>query len=238
MDTWHIEETRRLIARTLGQEQLELAKPPLRSVIDRQEYGVYHYREAKRLFEAFKVAHLSDSQLIEVVFSDQDHVLTAFQEFVVSQGAHVLACVQSLHAMGDILAHVAYFSLGLNEPGRQAEAAIYAPDVIKRLKKATDTQAVGDLLSKLINDDGFHHIAAIANSGKHHTVVRPSLTEDWTGTAPEQHYMLFEPMIYKDKPFPKIGVSELLETHMRRNARFVVDVGNAVDAVLLARGVA
>lgn len=49
MKRWNLEETYNLVNKAFGQEQMRLAKSSTQSVLDRQEFARYHYREIVRL---------------------------------------------------------------------------------------------------------------------------------------------------------------------------------------------
>ena len=51
MSQWDMAATRNQIKRLYGHQQLEMAAPALRSVIDRRDYAHYHYHEAKTCSE-------------------------------------------------------------------------------------------------------------------------------------------------------------------------------------------
>jgi hypothetical protein len=53
MNQWDMAATRNQIKRLYGHQQLEMAAPALRSVIDRRDYAHYHYHEANNLFRSF-----------------------------------------------------------------------------------------------------------------------------------------------------------------------------------------
>jgi len=113
MGRWDVEETRKHIRRLFGEDQLELAKPCLRSVVDRQTYARIHFQDAKAKLDFYTQTALQDTSLFEVTFGDSEGWVE-FNNFIREVGAHLTACVQSVHAVPDILAHALYYSLGLN----------------------------------------------------------------------------------------------------------------------------
>ncbi len=105
MSGWDIEKTRNYVEILYGSDQLSLLNPSLRSVIDRKEYVRIHYHDTMAIFENFIEMKLQNASLLEIALSVDDYGHNDFQELILRIGAYVTACIQSLHAIPDILAH-------------------------------------------------------------------------------------------------------------------------------------
>lgn len=90
--TWHVEETREHIRRVFGNAQLELARPSLRSVDDRQVYARIHFQDAKAKIDSYVQLALQNAYLFDVAFRDSD-AWVEFNNFIREVGAHLTACV-------------------------------------------------------------------------------------------------------------------------------------------------
>lgn len=182
MGRWDIEETREHIRRLFGDDQLELAKPCLRSVVDRQTYARIHFQDAKAKIDSYTQTALQDASLFDVTFGDSE-AWVEFNIFLREVGAHLTACVQSIHAVPDILAHAIYYSLGLNQATGALKARdVCAGSVLRLLRRERQLSAITALLESLMSTDTFAHLAALANQAKHRSIVFPSLDEDLTHT--------------------------------------------------------
>jgi hypothetical protein len=233
MTQWSLEETRELVQARYGRPQLELVRPSLQSLGERQGYAGYHFHEARGLVDSWVSTRLTEVSLLQIVVGDDEEAVSEFNTLMLKTGAHVLACVQSMHATADILAHVVYFSLGMNRAGLPIpEVKISLRSVIDRTKSDPRTKSICCLLRDLSSGGGFHHLAALSNLGKHRSIVRPALNEDWTGKAPERHTLKFPPFTYKNKHYPEVAVKEFLEAEYSRNSHLVVATGNAVNDYL------
>jgi hypothetical protein len=236
MDNWHIAATRTLIQSQFGQAQLQLANPPLKSVLDRQEYVRFHYHEVKDRFVGYVKENLTDRGLIEAIWSGDEAAEEKHQRFHVEIGAHVLACVQGLHAIADIAAHAAYYSLGLNLSATPLrEAAINLASVVEEIRGVATLSRVASLLESLADGGEFKHIAALANHGKHRSLIAPGLHEDQTGKAEKRHWLQFGSFVFKGEVYPQVEVMPLLEREFNRGSRTFVDLGNEIHASLVAR---
>lgn len=233
MGPWNLIETRDLVLAKYGAEQQELVIPCMQSVRDRQWYAGYHYHEACRLLESFLSGRLKTTCLLDVVFGLDAELTDEFNTFLLEVGAHVLACVQSMHATADILAHVVYFSLGINLSSEPiAERYISLLKVKDRLRQETSVAAINALLDELASGGNFAHLSALTNVSKHRSIVRPSLSEDLTGAAPERHTLKIVSFSHSNKDYPEVVAKDFLQQEYSRSSKLVVDIGNTLNAFL------
>jgi hypothetical protein len=232
--TWHLSETRALIWRHFGRDQLALARPCLKSVVDRQHFARYHYQEASALLASFAEAHLSDKPLLYAVFGPEAEASSAFETLMVKLGAHTIACVQSVHSIPDILAHVFYYSLGLNFKNPMPERAISAVSVSKLLTPQPQFAELGHALQSLTANGQAPHLAALANHSKHRSIVQPLLNEDATGGRVERHELRFASFAYGSVTYPEVPLRELLEPEYERSSRITITSGEKLNHVLSA----
>lgn len=232
MGRWDIEETRQHVRRLFGDDQLELATPCLRSVVDRQTYARIHYQDARAKIDPYVEAELQNTSLFEVTFCDSEAWLE-FNVFIREVGAHLTACVQSIHAVPDILAHAIYYSLGLNRTSRSLKPRdISAASVLKLLKRDSRFSSITSLLESLVSTETFAHLNALSNQAKHRSIVFPSLNEDLTGTRERRHMVIFPPFVYEDSLYPQIYADEFIAAEYERSSQCVINTGIELNAVL------
>lgn len=235
MARWDIEETREHIRRLFGDDQLEVAKPCLRSVVDRQTYARIHFQDAKTKIDSYTQTALQDASLFEVTFCDSE-AWVEFNIFLREVGAHLTACIQSIHAVPDILAHAIYYSIGLNQtPDALKPRDICAGSVLRLLRREQQLNTISTLLESLVNAKTFAHLAALANQAKHRSIVFPSFNEDLTGTREKRHMVVFPAFVYDDSTFPQVFADEFLAEEYERSSRCVIDTGIEINAVLQRR---
>lgn len=236
MSSWHIDETRKLVLGLNGRSQLDLVRPCLQSVVDRQEYARFHYHETMDLLERFVSTRLKDTSLLEVVFGGDDETANEFQIFITKIGAHFTACIQSLHAVADILGHALYYALAINlSPKPLAPRVISASSVIRKIQGNAEFAQVHTLFQRLYAGGNFAHLAALVNHSKHRSVVQPSLNEDQTGLAPQRHRLKLPRFVYEGAEYPEVSIKDFLEPEYDRCSVLVIDIGNSLNAVLRAR---
>lgn len=235
MSQWNMSETRNLIKLLYGREQLEMAKPALRSVIDRRDYAYFHYHEANNLFQAFAEENLVDEPLLWVIHQS-DESCSKFHWLITKIGAHVVACIQSLHAVADIMAHAIYYTLAMNRSENALrETNVSATTVLKKLGESAELSIVYQCMTELTSGGRADHLAALSNYSKHRSIIRTAMTEDWTGEELERHRLTLGGFSYKGRSFPEARVNDFATDEHDRIARLIVDTGNAVHAVLQLR---
>lgn len=238
---WNLDETRHLVRRLYGRRQVDALRPCLRSIFDRQEYARFHYHGTVDLLNEFVAARLANASLLDVIFSDDDETADAFQVFITQIGAHFVGCVQSLHAIADILSHAIYFALALDRVAKPLAAQdVCASTVLARLQSAPDAARVHALFNELCNGGRFDHLAALVNHSKHRSIVQPSISEDWTGAAPQRHTLKVQGFVREtrrtgSKTFPEMGMKEFLQPEFDRCSALVVHIGIALNEVLRSR---
>lgn len=235
MARWDIDHTRQHVRRLFGDDQLELVTPCVRSVVDRQTYARIHYQDARAKIDSYTQTALQDASLFEVTFGDSE-AWAEFNLFIREVGAHLTACVQSIHAVPDILAHAIYYSCGLNRASGALKARdICAGSVLRLLKREPDFSTVTFILESLVNAETFSHLAALANQAKHRSIVFPSLNEDLTGIREKRHMVVFPAFVYDDHQYPQIFADDLLSVEYERSSQSVIRTGIELNAVLQRR---
>lgn len=234
MTTWDISETRSLIQRIFGKKQAELARPCIRSVIDRQNFARYHLYEAKSLLRRFQRRHLfGDAPLIDVTLGTNSKGQMAFQRFIIKAAAHVTACVQSVHAIPDILANAMYYSAGMNLGSNAiSETKIALNSVAFRLWADRRFHPVGAVLKEIPLAPNHAHLSAVANLSKHSNIVKTSLSEDWTGKRANYHELRLSSFERGGKHFPEIEVFSLVAPVYDSLSSHIVDAGCQLNVAL------
>ena len=130
VEKWGREEIKRLVEISSGEGQAELAYQSMCSTIDRQEYARFHYHSVKKLFHDCIGESHSPMNLLKIFTGGGAHARDQLDSCVWEIGAHVTACVQSLHAMVDIFAHAIYFALyNTLDPKKCDKKKLYFTDI-------------------------------------------------------------------------------------------------------------
>lgn len=232
MKRWDLLETYKLIEAAHGEEQQSLATPCLRSIIDRQRFAEYHFTEMHRLLKAFKRRYLNEGLMIALHGPNKNKARNAFEVLMIKAGAHITACIQSIHALPDILANGIYYSTALNITTKLPPNKIYLSNVAIEAEKRTDLFKLGNLLTQIISDGQYKHLEALSNLSKHRNVVRASLNEDWTGTRVNSHEFHLTSFERGSKSYPQVSVESLVAPEFERISKLIIAIGHELNAVL------
>lgn len=170
---WEIDETRRLVNSRWGHGQVWKIRPVLRASTVRMLHASYHYAEYQRIVSAHVDDQLATGTDIWTIGlpgsrreTDQSNL------FFIQCEAHLFACAQAIHATCDILAHVAFYALGLNlgnEPFKPRVDLNSIADFLKKAKQADSTlSTLSGEFERLRQSEEFVEINALVNQLKHH----------------------------------------------------------------------
>jgi len=235
---WNSTETRDLVMALYGKQQwFHLAAPSVRSFKDRADYVRYHYHEVNDLLTEYIATNLGSRSVFHL-HADQEQY-EEFSDMMMRIRAHVTACIQSLHAMPDICAHMLHYSLALDrQPDAPKPRGITATSVHRLMGRHPELVMLCKLFSDLFSGPGFACLDALSNTAKHRSIVRPSLTEDLTGKKPERFTLPFESFTYEGLSFSSMDVREFLRDEHDRMQQLMVDIGVELNSVLKRRSAA
>jgi hypothetical protein len=235
MQPWDVEETRNAIASRFGPNQLELARPCLRSLSDRQFYARLHHRNAQDVLKRYEKRNLRDRALVEVVLGGDDEEWQRFNLVVRKIGAHITAGIQSMHAIPDILASAIYYSCALDRTAAPQKGRYVNHEFVKTvLKDRAPLAEVMRLLSGVTAGERFQHLAALSNQSKHYSIVFPSINADMTGTRAQPHLISIPAFSKRTKSYPQVLASEFLAAEYARMSALIVNCGHALNSYLRA----
>lgn len=228
MSRWNLKQLRDDVAELYGREQLERLKPSLESVVQRQRYARHHFLESERR--------------IKEVMADpvraEKHPLELWDDEEVNQAhddarAEIVACVQSMHAVADILAHVVYFALAMD---RNAATALEEWKIsVKSVHKRLSAGAIKDILQELKGHADFVYLEALVNHCKHRSLVPIPYYYDLSGQHRAKQGFWFADFTYGETPHLTREVETYLKDEYKRQSRLVIDIGNALNAEVAKR---
>lgn len=233
MTTWDLQETRKTVERIYGRDQLQLIAPCLRSVADRQGYAYVHYQDFRKLLEDYLKSNAEHLPETFLYWTSLDGGQEEFDEFILRVGAQVTACVQSLHSIPDILAHVIYFAIGLNLDNSIDAHKVNVGSVSQKLQLIPGAVELRRILNSF--KDGGAHLSALANRAKHRSVVLPSFSEDWTGQRAERHTILIQRFEHDGVAYPEVMAKSFLQNEFDRTTKLFVQAGIQLNMLLCDR---
>lgn len=183
-----------------------------------------------RLYSEFSSEHLRGDETLEFLLGG---VEAEFNVLVVKVGAHAVACLQSLHAMADILSHAIYFSLGMNiGTGALSETKISFWAVKERLKIKGGFESTVAAIETLIQSDDYQYLNAAVNLSKHRRVVVPYLPPVWDDSEREAPEFSFKQFTYVEKEYEPRTIRNAVVPIYEGLTKLVIEVGNEINAHL------
>jgi len=174
---------------------------------------------------------LDKRDIYELTFFPDPETREGLDYALMRAEAHSIACAQAIHAVGDSLANVVYFSLGMNLDARPLSArAVSLASVRERLSNQSQFSKIYQGLSDLAVDKSFVALDAVVNHGKHRGIVEPRLSIDLQG-ASKPYAFEFGAFVY-DAPYAEKEVEELLSPAYLCVSTMVIRTGIALNEVL------
>lgn len=233
---WNVEETRKHVTRLFGRAQLEMASPSLRSVDDRMMYAQIHYQAMRACIDAYVSSELEDKSLLVAILGGEDAGAVKFNIFVREVAAHLTACVQSVHAIPDILAYGIYYALGFNLQRDALKPRAVSPSVVvARLARDIDTAKLSALLQELVTGGEFNHLSALANRAKHRSIVFPLFGEDQTAEREARHAVTIPAFEHDGASYKQVFADSFLADEYLRCSKLEIEIGCELNRVLANR---
>lgn len=233
MTSWDVEKTRTLVAQIYGESQVELIRPCINSLLERQTYASYHFHEHKGILEKHIDSHLGTKHILELTLPLHTTGQWRIDNALTQAAAHVTACLQSLHCLLDTLAHAVCYCTGLNiESKALTEREIGAHSVKKALKDKLEYVDVLRSFDEIVTHQVIKHLSALVNHSKHRSVIRPVLNVDVSTPKIQKYELEFPAFAYDGKLFPAANVEKFLEQAYEVLSPKIVECGNALNTAL------
>ncbi len=170
---WNRKELENDIETLFGKEQLELLSPCLDTIDEKKFNATYHLNELERLInEELKVIAPDNHKLISLIDDTGEEGEKAKLVYRKAR-ANIIACLQSLHSLADVLAHVIYFALNMDNDTltRVGSRKRYDSTVSGKLTTISGTNPLKSVFDSLIKDDEFVYLSAVVNCSKHRSII-------------------------------------------------------------------
>ena len=233
MVPWNLQETRERVENRYGDSQLQLVRKCLESIVDRQRYAGYHFHEHHRLLSEHIDERLTSKSIYEIALAFEPTEQAELDLCLTRVSANIVACVQSMHSLVDILAHVVYFALGKNTGSEKLkEQEISLASVVRLLNKAPTLAELANILEGISKHPDFAYLNALVNHSKHRSIVGTVLSVDPPAEGRAPYVLLFDEFTYRDRSYPRRDIKPFLEPTYACLSQEIVNCGNALNRVL------
>ena len=231
---WSLKELRGDVERLHGEEQEKLLFPCLESVVNRKRYARYHFQEFNKLLSEYLANKTDELSLIQLVMGGDEDERGDFDDCRLRAEANIMGCMQSMHSVADILGHVIYYSLNMNNcPSMKLKAryvSIY--NVFNKLKGSAQYDDLYKKIAILINNANYQYLADVVNHSKHRSIVGTSFTVDTQDGADRLHGFRFLAFEYQGRIYPERWVDNFLEDEYKRQDSLVIGIGNEINQLV------
>jgi hypothetical protein len=210
-------------------------RPPLSSLVERSQMAAFHFGEAMDKMN-LALEGRGGYEILSDLMLSSDEAGRRFRTARFQAAAHVIACLESLHATTDTLAHVIYFALGMNlGKHRLDEVEINMWRVLDRLHEGIDTAPLARLAKDHCAGDDYKHLSAMVNHSKHRSIVNVMYSVSTVESAGRDHGFKFQPFKYRGKVYPERWLGDFLEPEYDRLSQCRVRLGVELNAVVATR---
>lgn len=226
--TWLVQELFDDVLLLQGQERAAELKLSVASVPQRYYFAKYHLDEANKLVEGV-TSTLDEMTMFAWMLDASPYETNSINVVVFKAAAHLMACVQNLHLLGDLFGYAIH--LALLDPILSARATIrtrspYGSEVLARLSPESGLR---DVYSQLLNGGEAEYIKALSNCAKHRSLINPRFTMDFTGESNPPNGLKFQAFRYGKMDYPTTWAIPLLKGEIRRSGQLIESVGQALN---------
>lgn len=229
---WNLEQLREDVRHLFGDEQRRHLSPSLNSIVHRQIYARFHFQESKRILGELLEGRDNEAVLRDLIFGANPDAYYEFASRRLHAEAHIVALLQSLHSLSDILAHAIYFALGLNLD----KATMLSPKrvYLHRVLRLAPPSDMRDLLRALIEHKDYQYLSDIVNHSKHRSIVQTPYSVDTTGSDTLPHGLKLDAFVYDDRAYPALWAHPFLESEYNRQSALITSIGESLNVLVSA----
>lgn len=230
--TWNVKKLKDDVLVLYGENNYRRVSSSLESIIDREFYARYHYQESVRLYQKCPVDISDSSALLAVIIDNSSEHADEFYRCRKRVEANIIACLQSIHSVSDILSHVIYYSLDMDNSVnfRMRENQISIDKVKNKLADAEEYKILHNLLIELTKHADYEYLCNIVNHSKHRSIVKSDFIFYTDGGKP--HEFVFRDFTYSKQYYPKRPISDYLENEYNRQNPITDKIGNEINRLV------
>jgi hypothetical protein len=164
-----------------------------------------------------------------------DEAAEQFRSARLDAVANIVACLQSLHATADTLAHVVYFGLGMDRDSstKLEERDVQIGRVTDKLRRVSDCASVVQLLDELKDGPDYKYFAAIVNHSKHRAIV--DVLYSISTEEPGRKGLKLHHFQYAGKDYQARWLDETLPPEYDRQSLLRVKIGRELNQIVAQR---
>jgi hypothetical protein len=197
-------------------------------------YSTLHWRNARRCLKRFTDSLPKDEIWLVSILGTRE-AEHRYNLFLRDVGAHLTACLESMDAVPDILAHAAYFSLAMDKSVRLAPQEVNCRKLRALLNDDSQFVGIAAPFVEMLDCPKFLHLRAMCNRAKHRSQEFARYGE-WQEIGSTQVGLCFPSFSHQHgklvDAFPAVAALPFLLNAGMELKLNMVRVGNALNAHL------
>lgn len=228
---WSTQDLKNSIRDMFNEDQVSLANASLESIFQNLEFSRYHYMELERLINSHLSGISTEADYFHLVITNDSDVLNKEDEFKTACKANIMAFLRSIHCNADLLAHVIYYSLGLNLNLKTKLNPKYLnlKKVKEKLIEINRSEVLIEALDKLTNHHDYIYLNGLVNHTKHRANITSNLNYEIVKKGKDVYKFHFPPFEYDDEKYEKKSVYSFLHSEFDRQYEQIIEIGNKVN---------
>jgi hypothetical protein len=229
--SWSIQDLKSIILDMFNEAQVELARAPLESIFQNQDFSRYHYTELERLIGLHLDDISTEKDYFHLVITNDLDVLNKEDEFKTACKANIMAFLRSIHCNTDLLAHAIYYSLGLNlnEKTKLSLKYLNFKKVKDKLSEINGSESLIEALDKFTNHHNYTYLNGLVNHTKHRANITSNLNYAIAKTGKDVYKFYFPPFEYEEEKYEKKSVYSFLHNEFDRQSEQIIEIGNKIN---------
>lgn len=223
---WSLKELTASVERLHGRDQSLKTGTCAQSVLKRQDFMKYHYREVKRLVGADLENADSNDVLLNYILDSDTPEYHEFHHRRTEAEANLVAFLQCVHATEDTLGHVIYFAMNFD----QLEPRKVSIHAVQKLLPSGPLKAE---VQAMFDNADLKYVAALVNHSKHRSVVGAPISVSFIEDD-QPHGLKFEGFMYGETWQPQRWAIPFLKTSFDAIQGHMLRIGNALNRQLAA----
>lgn len=224
--TWKHGETKRLIEQHFGLPQAHRAIRASNSAHWKLVVASYHASEIQEIRKAVVPTHMETIKKI-LLHASGSKKATGYIKSQFMTEAHLIACAQALHSIGDIMSHVIWYGTGLGSAAPD-KTRISLGGVISVLKTQGTAPGVTKALECLRNSEAFAYLTAYVNTTKHRRLIDSHASASMDSSEPHYGFRI-DSFRYEGIEYPKTWFDTLAEQYRNFVQDTIVNIGNTLN---------
>lgn len=234
---WNLKDLRKNIENCYGKAQREILSPYLDSIFERRIYAQFHFQEFERLLSEFLTDKEDKTSLTTLILGIDKEESSNFHICKIQVRAHVIACLQSMHAISDTLSHVIYYSLNMNN-NKELKIKPHRVDidnVLEKLKISPEYKKICKLINELIKNPEYKYLKDIVNRSKHRSIIDTPFIVHLLDDDERPHGLEFCAFKHDGKSYPKRWVDDYLKSEYYRQGQLIVNIGKEINQTVRSK---